>query len=156
MSLSYRNFVGANQKKKIKQTTISKPIGLRRILFLVLQKDGREEFAGIQLRLTITFGHWPNCSIRWRSDRKRGTRRWLRDLHRSFLWRSQCSRVDTMCEIFQMGAHTLCWYGGRFCLWALSRINTLLFFLCICNFFKFCNYSLYFLGKLFTSPNVCA
>jgi hypothetical protein len=21
-----------------------------------------------------------------------------------------------MCEIFQMGAHTFCWYGGRFCL----------------------------------------
>jgi len=30
-----------------------KPIGLRRMLFLVLQKDGREGFAGIQLRLTL-------------------------------------------------------------------------------------------------------
>jgi hypothetical protein len=45
-----------------------------------------------------------------------------------------------MCEIFQMGAHTLCWYGGRFCLWALSGINTAWFLVCIhciCIFFLY-------------------
>ena len=31
-----------------------------------------------------------------------------------FCDRRQWSRVDTMCKVFQMGAHTLCWYGGRF------------------------------------------
>jgi hypothetical protein len=51
-------------------------------------------------------------------------------------------RLDTMCEMFQMGAHTLGWYGRRFCLWALSGINraTVLFIvyiLCICNFLYF-------------------
>jgi len=42
-----------------------------------------------------------------------------------------------MCEIFQMGAHTLCWYEGRFFLWVFSGINAVLFLvciLCICNF----------------------
>jgi hypothetical protein len=61
-----------------------------------------------------------------------------------------------MCEMFQMGAHILCWYGGRVCLWALSGIDTVLFLvciLCIRIFSVFCNYSLYFLCKLFTSPN---
>jgi len=52
-SSSYKNFVGATQKNKIKQATKSKTIGLRRMLFLVLQKDGREGFAGIELRLTL-------------------------------------------------------------------------------------------------------
>ena len=36
-----------------------------------------------------------------------------------------------MCEMFQMGAHTLCWYGGRFCLGTLLGINTVLFLVCI-------------------------
>jgi hypothetical protein len=65
-----KEFVEATQKKKIKQVTKSKtlgamnpcdnlqstnptPVGLRRMLFLVLQKDGREGFAGIQLRLIL-------------------------------------------------------------------------------------------------------
>jgi len=52
-SSSYRNFVGATQKKKIKQLLNPKPVGLRRIVFLALHKVGREEFAGIQLRLTL-------------------------------------------------------------------------------------------------------
>ena len=45
-----------------------------------------------------------------------------------------------MCEMFQMGKHTLCWCGGRFCLWVLSGINTVLFLfciLCICIFLYF-------------------
>jgi hypothetical protein len=54
----------------------------------------------------------------------------------------QWRRLDTMCEMFQMGTHTLCWYGGRFCLQALSGINrpTVLFtvyILCIYNFLYF-------------------
>jgi hypothetical protein len=51
-SSPYRKSVG-NSKKKIKQATELKPIGLRRMLFLFLKKDGREGFAGIQLRLTL-------------------------------------------------------------------------------------------------------
>jgi len=42
----------ATQKKKIKQATKSKTSGCR-MFFLVLQKNGREGFAGIQLRLTL-------------------------------------------------------------------------------------------------------
>jgi hypothetical protein len=49
----YRKFVGATKNKKIKQATKSKTIVVRRMLFLVLQKDGRVDFAGIQLRLTL-------------------------------------------------------------------------------------------------------
>ena len=59
-------------------------------------------------------------------------------------------KSGTMCEMLQMGAHTLCWYGGRVYLLALSGMNTVLFLVCIlriCNFFKFCDYSLCFLGK---------
>jgi hypothetical protein len=52
---------------------------LRRMLFLVLQKDGREEFVGIQLHLTLpsdsdtelAVPHWRFDWIEW------GTRRWL-------------------------------------------------------------------------------
>jgi hypothetical protein len=59
-----------------------------------------------------------------------------------------------MCEMFQEGADTLCWYGGRFCLWAFSGINTVLFIVvCIFVFviFIFCNFSSCFLCKLFTT-----
>jgi len=87
---------------------------------------------------SIRLGHWPSCSFCWQFNRKRwGTRRWLCVLYWSFLWRPLWRRLDTMCKMFQMGAHTLCWYGGRFCLWALSGINTVLFsvcILCICIF----------------------
>jgi hypothetical protein len=91
----------------------------------------------------IRFGHWSSCSSRWRFDwRGWRTRRWLCVLYWSFLWRSQLRSVDTMCEIFQMGAHTLCRYEGRFCLWALSGIHTGLFFvsiLCNCIFLNSVN-----------------
>jgi hypothetical protein len=90
------------------------------------------------VRHSIKFGQWTGCSSRWRFDwRGWGTRRWLCVLYWSFLWRSQCRRVDTMCKIFQMGAQTLCWYGGRFCLRNLSGINTVMFLVCSlfnCNF----------------------
>jgi len=52
-SSSYRNFVGKLRKIKSNRPLYPKPIGLRRMLFLVLQKDGREGFAGIELRLTL-------------------------------------------------------------------------------------------------------
>jgi hypothetical protein len=87
------------------------------------------------------FGHWPSYSFRWQFDVKRwGTRRWLYVLYWSFLWRPCWRRLGTMCEMFRMGAHILCWYEGRFCLWALSVINSVLFLgciLCICNFFLY-------------------
>ena len=90
----------------------------------------------------IRFGHWPACSLRWRYDGRIGTRRWLCALYESFLWRPLMRRVDTMCEILQMGAHTLCWCGGRFSLWVLSQINTALFLvyiLFVCNFLNSVN-----------------
>jgi len=56
-----------------------------------------------------------------------------------------------MCEIFQMGAHTLCWYGGRFVCEPCQGKHCFVinFILRICNFlnsvnilFAFCvNYS---------------
>ena len=61
-------------------------------------------------------------------------------LYWSFLRRPRWRRLDTMCEMFQMDEHTLCWCGGRFCLWAMSGINTdlfLFFIFCICIFFLY-------------------
>jgi hypothetical protein len=52
-SSPYKKFVDATQKKKSKRSINPKPIGLRRMLFLVFRKDGREGFAGIQLRLSL-------------------------------------------------------------------------------------------------------
>jgi hypothetical protein len=52
-SSPYRKSVGAAPKNEIKQATKSKPIGLRRMLFFFFQKDRREVFAGMQLRLTL-------------------------------------------------------------------------------------------------------
>jgi len=52
-SSHYRKFVEATQIKKIKEATNPKPVDLGRMLFLVLQKDGGEGFAGLQLRLTL-------------------------------------------------------------------------------------------------------
>jgi hypothetical protein len=77
---------------------------------------------------SITFGHWPSCPFRWRFDVRRDTWHWLFVLHWSFFWRPQWRRLDRMCEMFQMGEHTLCWCGGIFCLWALSEINRLTVF----------------------------
>ena len=84
------------------------------------------------------------CNGRFSEDHSgEVTRRWMCVLYWSFLWRPRWRRLDTMCEMFQMGAHILCWYGGRVCLWALSGINTVLFLVCIfciCILFVFCNY----------------
>jgi hypothetical protein len=41
------------RKRKSNRPLNPKPSGLLRMFFLVLQKDGREGFAGIQLRLTL-------------------------------------------------------------------------------------------------------
>jgi hypothetical protein len=69
-----------------------------------------------------------------------------------FLWRSQCRRVDTMCKIFQMGAHTMLVWRK---IWFMSLVRDKHCFVLplYLQFFKFGNYSLCFLGKLFTSPN---
>jgi len=45
--------------------------------------------------------------------------------------RPQWRKLETMCEMFQMDARTLCWCGGRFCLWDLSGINFFLFLVCV-------------------------
>ena len=52
MSSPYKKFVQATQNKKIRVLN-AKLIGLRRMVFFVLQKDEREGFAGIQLHLTF-------------------------------------------------------------------------------------------------------
>jgi len=52
-SSSYRNFVGQLRKRKSNRPLNPKLIFLRRILFLVLQKEGREGVAGIQLDLSL-------------------------------------------------------------------------------------------------------
>jgi hypothetical protein len=52
-SSAYRKLIGATKKKKLSRPLNPKLIGLRLMLFLVFQKDGREGFAGIQLRLTL-------------------------------------------------------------------------------------------------------
>ena len=57
---------------------------------------------------SIRFGHWPNCSFRWRFDGRRGTRRWLYALYWAFLWIPQWRKLDTLCETCQVGAHTQC------------------------------------------------
>ena len=108
----------------------------------------------------IGFRNWPSSflslTIRWKeiqgqdADAVFSTARFSED-HNG-------EELDTTCEMFQMGEHILCWCGGRFCWWDLSRINTVLFLFCIlCScvvfFFVFCNYSVCFLWKLFTSPN---
>jgi hypothetical protein len=72
---------------------------------------------------SIRFWHWPSCSFRWRFDVQRYTWSWLFVLHWLFFLKQQWRRLDTMCEMFQMGAHTLYWYGGIFCLWASSGID---------------------------------
>jgi len=48
-----QKFWTTQKKRKSNRPLNPKPIALRRTLFLVLQKDGRELFAGIQLRLTL-------------------------------------------------------------------------------------------------------
>jgi hypothetical protein len=53
MSSPYRKFVGATQKKRIKQGSKCKTNRLASNIFLVLQKDRREGFAWIQLRLAF-------------------------------------------------------------------------------------------------------
>ena len=134
------NLLGQLRKIKSNSPLNPKPIGLRRMLFLVLQKDRRESLPGSSSTWhLIRFEHRPSCSFRWWFDGRRGTIRWLCVPYWSFLWRPQWRRVDTMCEIFQMGAHTVCWYEGRFCLWAFSEIKAVLFLVCIpftCNFLK--------------------
>jgi hypothetical protein len=46
MNLSYKKFVEATQKKKSNRPPNSKPIGLCRMLFLVLQKDEKKGLPG--------------------------------------------------------------------------------------------------------------
>ena len=135
------NLLGQLRKRISNRPLNPKPIGLRRMLFLVLQKDRREGLPGSNsVWHFIRFEHRPTCSFRWRFDRRRGTICWLCVLYWSFLWRPQWRRVDTMYGIFQRGAHTVCWYEGRFCLWALSGINTVLFLVCILRICHFLNY----------------
>jgi len=125
----YRKFVGASQKKKIKQASKSKSNRLASNALLCPSKRRKRrvcrDVTPSDTDLAVPF---PDDSMEERNKML---------IVCSVLWRPQLKRVDTMYEIFQMGPHTLCWYGGRFCLWALFGINTVLFlvcFLCICNF----------------------
>jgi hypothetical protein len=103
------NLLGQLRKRKSNRPPNPKPISLRLMLFFVLKKDGREGSPGSNsVWCFIKFEHWPNCSFRLWFDERRGTRRWFCVLYRSVLWLPQWRRVDTMCEIFQMGAYTVC------------------------------------------------
>jgi hypothetical protein len=142
-SLPYKKLLRQLREGKSNRPLNPKPIGLCRMLFLVLQKDGRDGLSGSSsVWHSIRFGHWPSSSFRWQFDVRRDIWRWLFVPHWSFFWKPQWRRLDMMCEMFQIGAHSLCWYGGRFFLWVLSRINrSIVFFivyiLCICTFFYF-------------------
>jgi len=66
-----------------------------------------------------------------------------------------------MCAMFQMGTHSLCWCGERFCLWDLSGIN----FFSLLSLYPLYLYLLYFVTILcaffvnYSSPqirNTCA
>jgi hypothetical protein len=59
-SSSYKKFAEATQKNKSNGLLNPKPLGLRRMLFVVFQKDGREGLAGIQHRLTVYQIRTPN------------------------------------------------------------------------------------------------
>jgi hypothetical protein len=111
---------------------------------------------------SVRFGNWFSNCTHWRCDRRGwGTRRWLSVLYWSFLWRPHWRILDRMCEMFQRGAQTLCWYGGRFCFWVLSGINTVLFIVVLSLYLWFL-YSVTFLLVFcanYTPPqnrNTCA
>ena len=90
-SSSYRNFVGATQKKKIKKATKSKTTRLAvECCSWFFKKTEESGLPGSNsVWHSIRFGHWPNCSFSWRFDRRRGTRRWLWILYWSVLSRPQ-------------------------------------------------------------------
>ena len=112
-SSPYRKFVGATQKRKSNRSLNPKPISLHEMLFLVLQKDGREGFAGIQIHLTlyqilILTKLFLSMTIQWKNKMLIVCTVQVVSL------KTTKGRMDTMCKIFQMGICTLCWYGGRF------------------------------------------
>jgi len=85
-----QNICWENWEKKSNRPLNPKPIELRPVLFLFLRKHGREVFAEIRLRLTLML-------ISLKIQQKRN--KMLCVLYWSFLWRPQCWRADTMCEI---------------------------------------------------------
>jgi hypothetical protein len=62
------------ERRKSNRPLNPKPIGLRRMLFFVLQKEGREGFAGIQL-LTPSDSDTDLAVLSLTIRRRRGTRR---------------------------------------------------------------------------------
>jgi len=132
-SSAHGKLAGATQKNQIKQASKSKTSQLTSNVLLGPSKRRKRRVchdptlsdtpSDSDTDLTIPF---PDDS---REEEKQDT-----DCVCSVLvvsLRPQLRRVDTPCKIFQMGAHTLCLYGGRFCLSALSGINT------VCSSFVF-------------------
>jgi hypothetical protein len=139
MSSPYKKLLRQLRKRKSNRPLNPKPIGLHRMLFLVLQKEENGLLGFNSVWHSIRFRHWPSCSLRWQFGIRRDSWFWLFVLHWSFFRRSQWRRLDTMFKMFQMGAHTLLRCGGKFCLWTLSRINKpsvlfIVYILCIFNF----------------------
>ena len=135
-SSRYRKFVGATQEKKIKQTTKSKTNRLGSNALLSPSKRRKRRVCRDPTPSDTPSDSDTGLVVLLMKIRR--IRSWLSVLYWSFLWRPQRRWTDTMCEIFQIGVHTLCRYGGRFNLWTLSGINTVLFLvctLCTCIFF---------------------
>ena len=128
------NLLGQLRKIKSSRPLYPKSIGLHRKFFFVLQKQRREGLPrSNSVWHFIRFEHWPSCYFRWWFNRIRGTRRWLCVLYRSSVWRPQRRRVDTVCEIVQMG-HKLCVGMEDNFDCETIPIFVLVCILCICNF----------------------
>jgi hypothetical protein len=122
MSSYYEKLLTQLRTRRSNRPLNSKPIGLRRMLFLVLQE-----------------GRWGFCRDPAPSDTpSRSDMTWLFlplmiGRKKRYITLTVCSALlvvlkttmDTMCEMFQIGAQTLCWCGGRLCLWVLSGVNRL-------------------------------
>ena len=149
------NLLGQLRKRKSNRPLNPKPIGLLRMLFLALQKDGREGFAGIQFRQTRTL---TQVFLSMKIRRKNSKTLTVSTVLVVSLREGRIRHAKYLRWAYTLLADT----EGRFYLWALSGIYSVLFLVCIfciCIFLKLCNYSLCFLCKLFTSPNqehVCA
>jgi len=118
MSLSYINFVGASQKKKKSNRPLNpKPFGVRRMLFLVLQKVGREWFAGIHLSSSTPLDSDTDLTVPFAEDSTEEEEQDADCVFRTGRF-SEDHNVEEWirCAKYFRWAHTLFWYGGRFCL----------------------------------------
>ena len=155
-SSPYKKFVQATQKEKIKEARNSKNLTIalnallgpseRRKRSVCWDPNPSDTPSDSDIELTIPLADDATeegkeqdvnclyCTGRFSEDHNGGD--WIKC--------AQC---------FRWAHHALCWCGGRFCLRALSRINTVFFIVCIFVFVIFLIFCNHFLCKLFTSPN---